>query len=463
VVVTGTNGDQATSYTARLQFVTAPQLSRQPASLTAPAGFTAKFRGRASGGLLNFRWRFNGTNLADGNDFRGVFTPELAVVSAQPSTAGGYQLLVTNLAGSATSVVATLTVAQIAAELPGVRLTTLASFVDPDGNSPASHLAVGSDGMLYGTTRAGGTNDGGTFFRLTTNGTLTVLCAFPDRNGQPNGGLAEGAPGHFYGTTSQGGTNHCGTVFEATSNAVTTLYSFGSVRDENGNALDGAYLYGGLVLGTDGNLYGATAAGGSPDSWGTVFRITPAGSLTTLVSFHGPNGGAPNAQLLAASDGKLYGTTLYGGIGYVDAQLNNGFGTVFQMTTNGVLTTLVSFNGNTTGGEQDKELVQTSDGTFYGTTEIGGASNCGTLFRLTVAANATPAPVLQGVQREAGMVTFSWSAVAGRNYQVQFKTNLNQAVWSNLSAPLEATNATASASDLLAAGRQRFYRVVLLP
>jgi uncharacterized repeat protein (TIGR03803 family) len=567
VAVTGTNGDQALSYPARLQFVTAPQLSLQPASLTAPAGFKARFRAIASGGPLNFQWQLNGTNLVDGNDFRDVFTPELTVVSAQPSTAGGYQLLVTNLAGSATSAVATLTVAQIPAELPGVRLTTLASFVDPYENSPASHLVVGSDGMLYGTTRysgtnqagtlfrvppsgiletiynfgsvqdpsgipldgampvgqlalgidgnvygttgffgygtafrvttngilttvasfygdttggqptglvrgadgnfygttrAGGANDGGTFFRLTTNGTLTVLASFPDRHGQPNGGLAEGAAGHFYGTTSQGGPNHCGTVFEATSNAVTTLYSFGAVRDENGNALDGAYLYGGLVLGADGNLYGATAGGGS-EGWGTVFRTTPAGNLTTLVSFNGMNGAEPNAQLLAASDGKLYGTTAIGGISYVDDNLNYGFGTVFQLTTNGVLTTLVSFNGNTTGGEQDKELLQTSDGTFYGTTEAGGAGNCGTLFRLTVTTNAAPAPVFQSVQKQAGTVTFSWSAVVGRNYQAQFKTNLTQADWSNLGLPLQATNSTASAFDRTTANPQRFYRVVLLP
>jgi uncharacterized repeat protein (TIGR03803 family) len=70
---------------------------------------------------------------------------------------------------------------------------------------------------------------------------------------------------------------------------------------------------------------------------GTVFKMTPGGALTTLVSFNGANGNCPQAPLIPGADGNLYGTTTYGG--------PNGGGTVFQLTTNGVLTTLVAFGG----------------------------------------------------------------------------------------------------------------------
>ena len=124
--------------------------------------------------------------------------------------------------------------------------------------------------------------------------------------------------------------NGFGTVFRMTTNgALTTLVNFGGAN--------GSYCVSALVQGSDGDFYGTTTDGGTGGTatggGGTVFRMTPAGVLTTLVSFNGANGNSPQDPLVQGSDGNFYGTTTYGGA--------NGRGTVFQVTTNGVLTTLV--------------------------------------------------------------------------------------------------------------------------
>src|ERR1035441_10019462 len=118
----------------------------------------------------------------------------------------------------------------------------------------------------------------------------------------------------------------------------TTLYSFGSVQDTNGNPLDGAIPVAGLVQGSDGYFYGTTAEGGtiSYHNQGTVFRISTNGTLTSLYSFGGGNDGVtPEAALVQGSDGSFYGTTAGGG--------TNNLGTVFKISTNGALTSLYSF------------------------------------------------------------------------------------------------------------------------
>ena len=235
-------------------------------------------------------------------------------------------------------------------------LTTLVSFNGTDGSRPHAPLVQGQDGKFYGTTEIGGTNQVGTAFQMLTNGTLTSLVSF-DNNGyspySPSASLLQAADGNFYGAARLGGTNGHGAMFRlATNGALTTLYSF------TGGS-DGANPYAGLTQGADGSFYG-TAANGGTNGYGTVFKMTTNGTLTPLASFGGTNGAYPQAALLLASDGNFYGTTKNGGA-YTN---QSGYGTVFKLTINGTLTTLASFNG--TNGAHPLGLVQTLDGSFYG-------------------------------------------------------------------------------------------------
>ena len=245
------------------------------------------------------------------------------------------------------------------------------------GESPPAALVQGSDGNFYGTTTGGGTNNMGTVFRIGTNGALTSFYSFTGGNdgGSPNG-LVQGRDGYFYGTTLQGGTNGgFGTVFRISSNgALTTLYSFGKIQGAYSVPLDGGLPYAGLVQGSDGYFYGTTAGGGMNDK-GTVFRIGTNGALTCLYSLTGGNDGYDPNGLVQGRDGYLYGTTGQGGL--------NGWGTLFQISTNGVLTSLYSFTGGNDGRYPSAALVQGSDGYFYGTIEQGGTVGAGAVFQIS--------------------------------------------------------------------------------
>jgi uncharacterized repeat protein (TIGR03803 family) len=327
-------------------------------------------------------------------------------------------------------------------------LTTLVSFNGTDGSLPHAPLVQGQDGKFYGTTELGGTNQVGTAFQMLTNGTLTSLVSF-DNNGyspySPYAGLVQAADGNFYGATYLGGTNGHGAMFRlATNGTLTTLYSF------TGGG-DGANPYAGLTQGADGMLYGTTFYGGT-NGYGTVFRMTTNGTLTPLVSFGGTNGANPQAALLLASDGNFYGTTKNGG-----AYTN--YGTMFKLTTNGTLTTLASFNG--TNGAHPLGLVQTLDGSFYGTTANGGTNDDGTIFRLNI--TASPPPSFLTVGETGATLTLTWSATVGETYQMWYKTNLNQINWNNLGSTIIATNAVMTTLDATGPDQQRFYRIELLP
>jgi uncharacterized repeat protein (TIGR03803 family) len=257
-----------------------------------------------------------------------------------------------------------------AARAQGAQIQVLNAFATTNGISPYGNLCAGPDGNFYGTTTSGGTNGGnGTVFKVTTNGALTSLVSFADTNGlDPQAGLTLGNDGNFYGTTVNGGTNGgFGTVFRITTNGLlTSLYSFA-------NNNNGAFPYSSLTLGSDGNFYGTTYLGGS-NSVGTVFKVTTNGVLTPLVSFAVTNGANPHAGLTLGSDGNFYGTTALGGT-------NGGYGTVFKVTTNGLLTSLVSFN-DTNGTYPRALLIAGNDGNFYGTTYYGGTNSLGTVFRV---------------------------------------------------------------------------------
>ncbi len=285
---------------------------------------------------------------------------------------------------------------------PDGTLTTLYNFCSqpncPDGFGPDSGVIQATDGNFYGTTFWGGRTNGGTVFRITASGTLTTLYSFCSQpnctdGGAPYAGLVQASDGNFYGTTSVGGTGHglvySGTVFKMTPNGtLTTVYNFCS----QANCADGAGPFAALVQVSGGNFYGTTYFGGVTnqcyEGCGTVFRVTPSGTLTTLHIFTGyPTDGAyPPAGLLQATDGNFYGTTFWGGANQNCTSSNaNGCGTVFKITPAGALTILHSFD-STDGSSPETTLIQVADGNFYGTAygapEYGGGSP-GTVFQIT--------------------------------------------------------------------------------
>jgi uncharacterized repeat protein (TIGR03803 family) len=206
--------------------------------------------------------------------------------------------------------------------------------------------------------------------------TFTTLLSFNGTDGANPwfGSLLQGLDGNFYGTTYYGGANDYGTVFKITpGGTLRALHCF------EGYPTDGARPTGALVQATDGNFYGTTDNGGancdSLSGCGTVFKITPGGALTTLHSFDFTDGVYPVAGLVQATDGNFYGTTVEGGAYY-------GRGTVFKIAPGGTLTTY-SFDG-TDGAFPYAGLVQATNGNLYGTTAGGGADdNYGTVFKIT--------------------------------------------------------------------------------
>ena len=267
---------------------------------------------------------------------------------------------------------------------PSGTLTTLHSFAGypTDGGNPDAGLVLATNGDLYGTTYEGEASDAGAVFKITPGGKLKILYSFCSQINCTDGyfpyaGLIQATNGYFYGTTYLGGTNNQGTVFRiiTPSDTLKTLHSF----DITTNPMDGVEPYAGLVQASDGNFYGTTYGGGSY-LYGTVFKITTNGTLTTLHSFDVTDGYFPTAGLVQATDGNLYGTTFAGGA--------NDQGTVFKITPSGTLTTLYNFDV-THGAYPWAGLVQANDGNLYGTTYAGGANGQGTIFKITIGATPT--------------------------------------------------------------------------
>jgi uncharacterized repeat protein (TIGR03803 family) len=272
-------------------------------------------------------------------------------------------------------------------------LTTLVNFNGTNGANPLAPLTPGPGGNFYGTTEYGGNTignaslnaglGGGTVFQLTTNGTLTTLVNFTATNGaSPHGGLIWGPDGNLYGTTASGGPDADGTLFSVTTGGtLTTLTNF--------SGANGSGPVSGLTLGPDGNFYGTTQAGGSA-GYGTVFQLTTNGTLTTLVNFDGTNNGlSPKTGLTLGPHGNLYGTTSasyllpYTISPGLTIYIPSGNGTIFQVTTGGVLTNLVDFDNYTAGITPAASLTLGQNGNFYGTTYRGGSSGVGTVFEVT--------------------------------------------------------------------------------
>jgi uncharacterized repeat protein (TIGR03803 family) len=291
---------------------------------------------------------------------------------------------------------------------PTGTLTTLYQFCQKsacaDGGHPSGQLVQGPDGNFYGTTRIGGDRTNcpqgcGTVFRITPNGALTTLHALNIGEGaMPSAGLTLGKDGNFYGTASTGGNVAayfcaqdtqlgCGTVFRITpKGVVTTLYSF--CADGQYCHTDGSSPFAGLILGSDGNFYGAASSQGEHAA-GTLFKITPQGQFNVLYNFcsasNCSDGSMPLSTVIQGTDGALYGTASQGG----DTncfQVGLGCGTVFRYSSAGKLTTLHTFEQS--DGLNPNGVTQTTKGYFLGTTYYSSQTTqcylgCGTVFSLS--------------------------------------------------------------------------------
>jgi uncharacterized repeat protein (TIGR03803 family) len=424
VTVSNAAGFTAASTGAFLQIVVEPpQNITAPLSQTAAVGDTVVFDVNVVGDLpLSYQWQSNQVNLSDGSNVFGANTSSLTLSGLTQRSDAIYSVVISNNAG-VTNASAALTVLPVSAL--GVQVTSLYWFTGgADGGAP-NGLVLASNGVLYGTAQSGGANGDGTAFSLTTDGSFQTLVSFNKTNGSaPQAALTQGADGSLYGTTESGGATNGGTVFKMTLGGIlSTQASFTNVNNitpytaltqgtnggfygvaENastpGNGiiyeltpagtlnvvysftgeLDGNAPVGPLALGADGNFYGMTTNGGA-HGHGGVFRMTPAGALTNLYSFTGgADGYNPDGALVQGADGDFYGVTRLNVIsGYTF------YGTIFKISTNGVLTTLYALNPSVTGDGTHPfaGLIQGLDGNFYGSTLLGGSANDGTVFRVS--------------------------------------------------------------------------------
>jgi uncharacterized repeat protein (TIGR03803 family) len=240
-----------------------------------------------------------------------------------------------------------------------------------DGSTPYSNLVEGPDGNYYGTAADDGLDGNGTIFRVTPQGVYTVLYAFQGGVGgqNPLTGLYLASDSNFYGTTARGGANGYGMVYRISqSGDFTSLYSFGG-------GADGASPFSGVIEGTDGNLYGTTSSGGAVNAagftgYGTIYQITPDGVLATIYTFTGGDidGAQPYAGLVEGSDGFLYGTGNNDEVGNTNYEVGN----IFKVSKTGAFTNLYHFQGGNDGGNPDGALVEGPDGSFYGSTHNFG-------------------------------------------------------------------------------------------
>jgi len=256
-----------------------------------------------------------------------------------------------------------------------------------DGAHPLGRPIRDSEGSLYGTTGGGGAWASGTVFKLAATGAETVLYSFTGGadGGAPGAALVRDPDGNFYGTTGGGGMSTC-YLGNSPCGVVFELSTSGAetVLHSFAGGVDGESPEVGLVRDAAGNLYGTTEFGGVPGA-GVVFKVDTSGTETVLYSFTGgADGGYPEAGLVRDSAGNLYGTTNNGG--------PSGAGVVFKLDAKGTETVLYAFTGGTDGGNPEAGLIRDAEGNLYGTTVDGGLttnSGYGVVFKLDTSGTET--------------------------------------------------------------------------
>ena len=257
-----------------------------------------------------------------------------------------------------------------------VSYEVLATLQKP-GTQTRAPLVLHSDGNFYGTASSNGARSLGTIFKMTPAGVITTLHSFNGGDGAgPVCGLVEGVDHELYGTAPSGGSTGFGTIFR-----ISTTGAFTKILDFTGSAgaAPGSVPHA-LMLHADGYFYGVTQAGGA-NGFGTVFKLTAAGVITTLAEFTGNGGTRPGRQPvgpLVASGNLIYGVTTFGGV--------SGLGQIFEISTTGAWRSMADFTGVTglrPGANAAGGLLMNTDGALYGATEFGGTSSQGVAFKLT--------------------------------------------------------------------------------
>lgn len=248
-------------------------------------------------------------------------------------------------------------------------LTVLRELTHPDGVSPTSGVSVGIDGNLYGAAQSGGTDGGGTLFRMKPTGEFTVLHVFPTSGGAgyaPMAAPVQASDGNFYGTTAFGGSGG-GDIYRMTpAGQLTVMHTFQGAPNDGFSAVEMR-----LMQASDGKLYGTTMFGGQNNA-GAIYRLGLDGSFELIHSFTETEG-FPVRGALVESDGYLYGANFGGAFGR---------GTAYRIGLDGKFKLLHTFDSSE-GESPNSDLVRGADGNFYGTTWSGGPSGIGTIFRMT--------------------------------------------------------------------------------
>jgi uncharacterized repeat protein (TIGR03803 family) len=249
------------------------------------------------------------------------------------------------------------------------KLKVLHAFTSDDGSEARGNLYRDKLGNFYGTALFSGSGFSGTVFKYGFDGTFTVLHSFTGPDGEyPEHGVVADKAGNLYGVTAFGGSAGEGTVFK-----IDTGGNFSTVYNFTGGA-DGGFLYGGLAIDGDGNLYGSTGDGGANAS-GTVFKLTPGGTLTTLYNFTGgTDGSSPEGDMLLVGK-KLYSSTTLGGDPTCQC------GVVYEVSMTGQQKVLHAFTGP--DGSGYSAGLTLANGLFYGTVQYGGVEQNGVVFSLT--------------------------------------------------------------------------------
>jgi uncharacterized repeat protein (TIGR03803 family) len=315
--------------------------------------------------------------LAFGQAVNEVFAFSNANSSATPEFVRPVQGHDGAIYGTTSGVSSTITDGSIFRIALGGKFTALHNFSGADGEFPYAGLTLGTDGNYYGTTVAGGSRNYGVLFKVAPSGTYSVLYDFTGGSdgANPYAPPIQASDGSLYGTTDSGISN-AGVIYRYSPSSGVFATLFSFDPDKS----QGAQVFAPLIEGADGNLYGTAESGGASQC-GTIFELSTSGVLLELYSFPcGAGGNAPGGPLVQAADGNFYGVTQTGG---ATTSRCGGCGTVFKLS-GGVVTILYSF-----GGRPDSALpnlgglIEGSDGSLYGGTYYGGTLNSGTLYRIS--------------------------------------------------------------------------------